>query len=33
MLRHNPQTSDIDLREIWAELGLPYQGLDTDPGG
>jgi len=31
ILRSNPQLSGVDLRPIWQELGLEYQGLDTDP--
>jgi len=31
ILRGNPQLSELDLRPIWQELGLEYQGLDTDP--
>lgn len=31
ILRSNPQLADVDLRPIWQELGLEYQGLDTDP--
>jgi hypothetical protein len=31
LLRSNPQLSGVDLRPIWAELRLPYEGLDTDP--
>lgn len=30
MLNTNPQFSGIDVRPLWAELGLEYQGLDTD---
>jgi len=31
ILRSNPQLNGVDLRPIWQELGLEYQGLDTDP--
>jgi hypothetical protein len=31
IFRANPQLNGIDLRPIWQELGLEYQGLDTDP--
>jgi hypothetical protein len=31
LLRTNPQLTGVDLRPIWAELRLPYEGLDTDP--
>lgn len=31
LLRTNPQLDGLDLRPLWDELGLPYQGLDTDP--
>jgi hypothetical protein len=31
ILRMNPQLAEIDLRPLWQELGLDYQGLDTDP--
>ena len=31
ILRINPQLSGLDLRPIWQELGLEYQGLDSDP--
>ncbi len=30
LLRTNPQFADIDVRPLWRELGLEYQGLDTD---
>ena len=31
ILRLNPQTARADMRPLWEELGLEYQGLDTDP--
>jgi len=31
ILRGNPQLAGIDLRPLWQELALPFQGLDTDP--
>lgn len=31
LLKSNPQLADIDLRPIWRELNLEYQGLETDP--
>jgi hypothetical protein len=31
ILRHNPQMAGLDMRPLWRELGLEYQGLDTDP--
>lgn len=31
ILRANPRAIPVDLRPLWAELGLEYQGLDTDP--
>lgn len=30
-LKKNPQMAGVDLRPIWQELTLDYQGLDTDP--
>jgi len=33
VLRTNPQLDGLDMRPLWQELGLPYQGLDTDPNG
>lgn len=30
ILRQNPQFPNIDVRPLWRELGLEYQGLDTD---
>lgn len=30
MLALNPQMAGIDLRPLWSELGLEYQGLQTD---
>jgi hypothetical protein len=31
LLRSNPQLSGLDMRPLWQEIDLPYQGLDTDP--
>jgi hypothetical protein len=31
LLRSNPQLAGLDLRPLWQELALPYQGLETDP--
>lgn len=31
ILRLNPQLESLDLRPLWQELGLKYQGLATDP--
>jgi hypothetical protein len=31
ILRHNPQMAELDMRPLWRELGLEYQGLATDP--
>jgi hypothetical protein len=31
ILKQNPQMTELDLRPLWRELGLEYQGLDTDP--
>lgn len=30
ILKHNPQLAGLDLRPLWQELNLEYQGLDTD---
>lgn len=30
VIRLNPQFSGVDCRPLWHELGLEYQGLDTD---
>lgn len=30
ILNANPQLAGIDVRPLWRELGLDYQGLDTD---
>lgn len=30
ILKHNPQLAGLDLRPLWQELKLEYQGLDTD---
>lgn len=27
----NPQLAALDMRPLWTELGLPYQGLESDP--
>jgi hypothetical protein len=31
IFRFNPQMEGLDMRPLWRELGLEYQGLDTDP--
>jgi len=31
LLKSNPQLYGIDLRPVWQELALPFQGLETDP--
>jgi hypothetical protein len=31
LLKHNPQLAGLDLRPLWQELALPFQGLETDP--
>jgi hypothetical protein len=31
ILRSNPQLTGLDLRALWEELALPFQGLETDP--
>ena len=31
ILRSNPQLAGLDMRPLWQELALPFQGLDTDP--
>jgi hypothetical protein len=31
ILRNNPQLAGLDMRPVWQELALPYQGLETDP--
>jgi len=31
ILRGNPQLAGLDMRPLWHELSLPYQGLETDP--
>ena len=31
ILKYNPQLAGIDMRPLWLELSLSYQGLDTDP--
>lgn len=31
ILRNNPQLAALDVRPLWQELALPYQGLETDP--
>jgi len=31
ILRSNPQLAGLDMRPLWQELALPYQGLETDP--
>ena len=30
ILQLNPQMAGLDMRPLWSELGLPYQGLETD---
>jgi hypothetical protein len=30
ILQLNPQMSGLDMRPLWSELGLPYQGIDMD---
>jgi hypothetical protein len=31
LLKTNAQLADLDMRPLWQELALPYQGLETDP--
>jgi hypothetical protein len=31
ILRSNPQLAGLDMRALWEELALPFQGLETDP--
>ena len=31
ILRSNPQLAGLDMRPLWQELALPFQGLETDP--
>jgi hypothetical protein len=31
LLRSNPQLAGLDMRPLWEELGIPFQGLETDP--
>jgi hypothetical protein len=31
ILRSNPQLAGLDMRPLWREIDLPFQGLDTDP--
>jgi hypothetical protein len=31
ILKSNPQLAGLDIRPLWQELALPFQGLDTDP--
>jgi len=31
ILKSNPQLAGLDLRPLWQELALPFQGLETDP--
>ncbi len=31
ILKSNPQLAGLDMRPLWQELALPFQGLDTDP--
>jgi hypothetical protein len=30
ILKSNPQLAGLDMRPLWQELALPYQGLETD---
>jgi hypothetical protein len=31
VLKSNPQLAGLDMRPLWQELALPFQGLETDP--
>lgn len=31
ILKSNPQFAGLDMRPLWQELALPFQGLETDP--
>lgn len=31
VLKSNPQVAGLDMRPLWQELALPFQGLETDP--
>ncbi len=31
ILKSNPQFAGLDLRPLWQDLSLPFQGLETDP--
>jgi hypothetical protein len=31
IFRFNPQMEGLDMRPLWRELWLEYQGLDSDP--
>jgi len=31
LLKSNPQLAELDLRPLWQELALPFQGIETDP--
>jgi hypothetical protein len=31
ILKSNPQLAGLDMRPLWQELALPFQGLETDP--
>lgn len=31
ILKTNPQLKGLDMRPLWQELSLPFQGLETDP--
>lgn len=31
ILKSNPQLADLDMRPLWEDLSLPFQGLETDP--
>ena len=31
ILKHNPQLQGFDMRPLWQDLGLEYQGPQADP--
>ncbi len=31
ILKSNPQLAGLDMRPLWQDLALPFQGLETDP--
>jgi hypothetical protein len=31
ILKSNPQLGGLDMRPLWQELALPFQGLETAP--